>query len=213
MIDASALGQKRRGRKPKSNKRVPLSLLLDPELRRRLVDAAEENGRSITKETELTLKRGFKVFISHSLRDAPSVSELTAVLARASDSEISDPDREGRRNQSKEATVIASSIGERAGGFLEINYRGRSKDERIAQDLGISPGMSKLLRQGRAWTVARLDQALALWPEFRGFVFAEPRSEQIVNSLRQLTAGLAQLAVEVAQLRQELLTKGRDWPA
>jgi outer membrane murein-binding lipoprotein Lpp len=73
--------------------------------------------------------------------------------------------------------------------------------------------MAKLLRQGRAWTVARLDQALALWPEFRGFVFPEARSDQIANRLERLAAGLARLANEVAELRQELRSdRLRDRP-
>jgi hypothetical protein len=181
--DTDAFGQRRRGRKPKSNKRVPLSLLVDPEVRRRLVDAAQENGRSLTGETEVTLKRGFNVFISHSM---DSETEKIA------------------HNLCINTTVSASSIGERAGIFLVITYPGRSKDERIAHDLGISAGMAKLLRQGRAWTVGRLDQALELWPEFREFVFFEPRSMQIANQLEQLAAGLARLANEMAELRQEL---------
>ena len=156
MIDANVLEHRRRGRRPKANKRVPLSLLLDPELRSRLIDAAEENGRSITRQTELMLKQGFarpatkgdiKVFVSGSLKDEPVMSEMLGALNRVNTD-----------------SQVANSVGERAGAFLEINYPGRSKDERIAQDLGISAGMAKLLRQGRAWTVARLDQALELWP-------------------------------------------------
>jgi len=207
-MDANALGQRRRGRKPKSNKRVPLSLLVDPEIRARLVDAAQENGRSITGETEVTLKRGLNnIFVSCSVNDAASMSELSAALARASDGETSDPG--GRaRNRVNKATDLGSTVGERAGAFLEMNYPGRSKDERIAHDLGISAGMAKLLRQGRAWTIARLDQALELWPEFRGFVFPEPRDDEIANRLEQLAAGFARLVEEFAELRQELRLKG-----
>jgi len=185
--DANAPGQRRRGRRPKANKRVPLSLLVDPELRSRLIDAAEANGRSITRQTELMLKQGFTVFISHSSHDKPAMSEVLAAL--------------NRDNMDSESD---NYIGKRAGAFLEMNYPGRNKDERIAQDLGISTGMAKLLRQGRAWTVGRLDQALELWPEFREFVFFEPRSMQIANQLEQLAAGLARLANEMAELRQEL---------
>ena len=208
VIDVNVLGQRRRGRKPKSNKRVPLSLLVDPEIRDRLVDAARENGRSITRETELTLKRGFNIFLSYDVRDAPSVSESVVALVHALDGETSDPDKEGR-NQGNDTAISASSIGERAGVFLEINYPGRSKDERIAHDLGISVGMAKLLRQGRAWTVARLDQAMELWPGFREFVFPEPRSDQIANLLAHLVAGLARVANEVGELRQELRSARR----
>ena len=53
MTDANALAQRRPGRPPKANKRVPLSLLVDPKLRVFLAHAAEENGRSITRQTEL----------------------------------------------------------------------------------------------------------------------------------------------------------------
>ena len=192
MSDANALGQRRRGRRPKANKRVPLSLLVDPELRSRLIDTAEANGRSITRQTELMLKQGFEVFISYSSHDQPAVSEmLAAALNRANIYSESD-----------------NSIAKRAGAFLEMNYPGRNKDERIAQDLGISTGMAKLLRQGRAWTVARLDQALELWSEFRGFVFPEPRCDQIVNLLEQLAVAFARLAHEFAELRQD--PRGRE---
>ena len=191
MNDANAPGQRRRGRRPKANKRVPLSLLVDPELRSRLIDAAEENGRSITRQTELMLKQGFKVFVSYSSQDAAVRSEVLAALS------LTNTDSQ-----------MANSIGERAGTFLEIHYPGRGKDERIARDLGISAGMAKLLRQGRAWTVPRLDQALELWPEFRGFVFPAPRSDQIANRLEQLAVGLARFADEFAELRQDLRSEG-----
>ena len=187
MSDANALGQRRRGRRPKANKRVPLSLLVDPELRSRLIDAAEANGRSITRQTELMLKQGFTVFISHSSHDKPAMSEVLAAL--------------NRDNMDSESD---NYIGKRAGAFLEMNYPGRNKDERIAQDLGISTGMAKLLRQGRAWTVARLDQALELWPEFWRFVFPAPRGDHIGNRLEELAAAFARLADEFAELRQDL---------
>lgn len=187
MSDADALGQRRRGRRPKANKRVPLSLLVDPELRSRLIDAAEANGRSITRQTELMLKQGFTVFISHSSHDKPAMSEVLAAL--------------NRDNMDSESD---NYIGKRAGAFLEMNYPGRNKDERIAQDLGISTGMAKLLRQGRAWTVARLDQALELWPEFWRFVFPAPRGDHIGNRLEELAAAFARLADEFAELRQDL---------
>jgi hypothetical protein len=213
VINANAFGARRRGRQPKPNKRVPLSLLVDPEIRRRLVHAAEENGRSITGETELTLKRGFNVFISYSSNDAPSMAELGVALGRPSESETSDPDKQVR-DQSNRAIFLANTIGERAGFFLEVNYPGRSKDERIAHDLGISVGMAKLLRQGRAWTVARLDQALELWPEFRRFVFPAPRSDHIANRLEQLAAEFGRLADEFAELRQDLRNdRPRDHPS
>ena len=78
---------------------------------------------------------------------------------------------------------------------------GRGKDERIARDLAVSAGMAKMLRQGRGWTVARLDQAMELWPGFREFVFPTPRSDQITNRLEQLATAFARLADEFAELR------------
>jgi hypothetical protein len=186
--ETNALEQRRRGRRPKANKRVPLSLLVDPELRTSLIHTAEANGRSITRQTELLLKQAFTAFISYSSQDEPAMSgALAAALERA--------------NIHSE---LDNSIGKRAGAFLEMNYPGGKKDERIAQDLGISTGMAKLLRQGRAWTVARLDQALELWPEFQGFIFPAPHRDQIANRLEQLTDGFARLAKEFAELRQEL---------
>ena len=133
------------------------------------------------------LKQGFTVFISHSSHDKPAMSEVLAAL--------------NRDNMDSESD---NYIGKRAGAFLEMNYPGRNKDERIAQDLGISTGMAKLLRQGRAWTVARLDQALELWPEFWRFVFPAPRGDHIGNRLEELAAAFARLADEFAELRQDL---------
>jgi hypothetical protein len=54
---ASAAGGKRRGRRPKDAKRALLSVRINPELRRRMVAMAEENGRSITQQTELLLEQ------------------------------------------------------------------------------------------------------------------------------------------------------------
>ena len=70
--------------------------------------------------------------------------------------------------------------------------------------LEISAGMAKLLRSGRGWTVARLDQAIQLWPGFRDFVFA-PADDRLVNRLEQLALGLARLANQIGELRQQLL--------
>jgi hypothetical protein len=192
VIDANALGQRRRGRRPKPNKRVPLSLLLDPEIRSILADSAKENGRSITRQTELILRRGIRTY-------AVGGPVTPGTYVKLSDNETIYLDKIVNRS-----TGTARAISDRAAAFLDINYTGRSKDERIARDLGISPGMAKLLRQGRAWTVARLDQALELWPEFRGFVFPAPRTDEIANQLEELAAGLGRLADEFAELRKEL---------
>jgi hypothetical protein len=153
------------------------------------VDTAAKNGRSITQQTELALEQGIKtrVFIGYSAGE-----DMTGFLDKIYNS------------LDNTAVDLASNISARAGTFLEIKYPGRSKDERIARDLGISAGMAKMLRQGRAWTVARLDQAMELWPTFRGFVFPAPRSDQIANRLEELAAGFSRLANEFAELRQEL---------
>jgi hypothetical protein len=56
VTDTNAAGGKRPGRPRKDDKRAALSLRVNPELRRRLVAMAEENGRSITQQTELLLE-------------------------------------------------------------------------------------------------------------------------------------------------------------
>jgi hypothetical protein len=48
---------RRLGRRPKDQKRLPLSIRITPELRARLVSAAAANGRSITQEAELRLEQ------------------------------------------------------------------------------------------------------------------------------------------------------------
>jgi hypothetical protein len=112
-----------------------------------------------------------------------------------------------RSQDSNEVGESASAIGARAGAFLEINYAGASKDKRIARDLGISPQMARLLRQGRGWTVARFDQVLRLWPAaFRDFVF--PPTEELYARLDRLAdelAGLrAELRADIAALRADV---------
>src|SRR5215472_1698096 len=62
LTDPNAPERKRRGRPPKANKRVPLHLLISPQIRGRLVEMAEEHGRSITQQVELLLE--------HALRDS-----------------------------------------------------------------------------------------------------------------------------------------------
>ena len=181
MIDATTSAPSRRGRKPKADKRVPLSLLVSPALRGRLVAMAEETRRSITRQTELLLEQGVEKHVS-------KPSFLVANGYRSDNS----------------STDVARGVGARAGAFLEINYPGGGKDARIARELEISAGMAKLLRSGRGWTVARLDQAIQLWPGFRDFVFA-PADDRLVNRLEQLALGLARLANQIGELRQQLL--------
>jgi hypothetical protein len=185
VTNTNAPVQKRRGRKPKPDKRVPLSVLLDPRLRRLLADTAQKEGRSVTGQTERLLWKGVTVIYGYSTEGI----DVLFVGRTEADNNIDDPDK--------------SIIG-RAALFLETKYTGHGKDERIARDLGISAAMAKLLRRGRAWTVARLNQAMELWPEFRGFVFRAPRSDQVADQLEQLGVGLARLANELAELRHEL---------
>jgi hypothetical protein len=152
---------------------------------------AEKSDCSITGQVERLLRQGIKTDMV--IGSTGNAAPLTAIECK----------RVG----------LANNISSRAGAFLEIEYPGRSKDERIARDLGISAGMAKMLRQGRAWTVARLDQAIELWSGFRGFVFPAPPSDQIANRLEQLAAGFARLADEFAELRQELRAeRPRDSP-
>jgi hypothetical protein len=180
--------QKRRGRKPKPDKRVPLSVLLDPSLHRVLVDTAQKEGRSVTGQTERLLKQGVTIIYGHSHNGGTDVIDVLLVKRTDVDNNIGDQ---------------ANSIIGRAALFLEAKYTGRGKDERIARDLGISSGMAKLLRRGRAWTVARLNQGMELWPEFRAFVFRAPR-DQLADQLEHLAAGLTRLANELAALRRDL---------
>jgi hypothetical protein len=49
-----------RQRRPKDQKRIPLSMRITPELRDRLVTEAGENGRSITQEAEIRLQQSFR---------------------------------------------------------------------------------------------------------------------------------------------------------
>jgi hypothetical protein len=188
VTDAIALGQRHRGRRPKANKRVPLSLLLDPKLRSLIVEMAAENDCSVTGQVERLLEQSIKKrFRPEELIPFPR-GRVQVQLVNNTSYPIN-------------INIIGVSVtGSRAGIFLEINYPGPSKDERIARDLGISRGMAKMLRRGRAWTVARLDQAMELWPRFREFVFPPPPGEPI----EQLAAGFARLVDEVAELRQEL---------
>jgi hypothetical protein len=109
--------------------------------------------------------------------------------------------RSPRDNENGE---LGSGIAARAGAFLQINYAGGSRDKRIARDLGISPSMAKMLRNGRGWTVARFDQVMRLWPPFRDFVF--PAADQLANRLEQLATEFGRLTDEFAELRRELRT-------
>ncbi|MGC2198877.1 MAG: hypothetical protein WA633_01820 [Stellaceae bacterium] len=191
MTDA-ALGQRRRGRKPKADKRVPLSLLVDPRLRGRLVELAEKNGRSLTRQAELLLEHGAKEPI-------PQIPTRGWLGNHAGD--------------------FVSEISIRAGAWLEIDFPGGNKDKRIASELGISPRMAKMLRGGRGWTVARLDQAAQLWPGFREFVFlpeddpVSKRLDGLVERIDRLAERFYRLVNNIEELRGELAGPRQEWSA
>jgi hypothetical protein len=103
-----------------------------------------------------------------------------------------------------------SSIANRAAGFLETSHPGPHKDKRIARELGVSPGMAKLLRTGRGWTLARLDQAVLLHGRsFGDHVFSQLRTADTIQV--QLDKVQVQLDKVGAQLRELLnLVRGDD---
>lgn len=92
-----------------------------------------------------------------------------------------------------------SAVSRRAGLWLDRLHPGPHKDKRIGQALGISPAMAKLLRRGRGWTVARIDQALGLWP---GFGVA------IVTDEADLARRLADVERDLADLKGRLGGRG-----
>ena len=96
----------------------------------------------------------------------------------------------------------SASIAARAAWFLEINHTGPHKDKRIARSLGISPAMAKLLRAGRGWTVARLDQAIRKWPGFVAFVW--PPKEDFDDRLDRVLSEIAAVKQEIANLKTKL---------
>jgi hypothetical protein len=55
-----ALEEKRRGRRPKDQKRIPVSLRVTPTLHSRLVAMSDESGRSLTQEVEFLLERALE---------------------------------------------------------------------------------------------------------------------------------------------------------
>src|SRR5262249_6794941 len=60
--------RKRPGRRPKDQKRIPLSMRITPEMRDWLVSTAKHNGRSITQMAELLLE--------HTRRDERRIPEI-----------------------------------------------------------------------------------------------------------------------------------------
>ena len=115
-----------------------------------------------------------------------------------------------RAPRGSDAGELDSGIAARAGAWLEINFVGPSKDKRIARELGVSPSMAKMLRGGRGWTVARLDQLAGLYAGFRDFVFPPPAApppvgvDELAVRLERVVQGLERLAEQIAELREEL---------
>lgn len=114
-----------------------------------------------------------------------------------------------RAPRGSDAGELDSGIAARAGAFLEINFAGPSKDKRIARELGVSPSMAKMLRGGRGWTVARLDQLAARFAGFRDFVFPPPAAppvgvDELAARLERVVQGLERLAEQIGALRAEL---------
>ncbi len=93
------------------------------------------------------------------------------------------------------ADQLDNSIAHSAAQFLGARFQGPHKDKRIARELGISPGMAKLLRAGRGWTVARLDQGVQLYgPEFCDAIFAQPRpADKLGDQLEAISDRLREL--------------------
>jgi hypothetical protein len=101
-----------------------------------------------------------------------------------------------------EARYADNGIAARAGAFLEINHYGAHKDKRIARALSISPAMAKLLRAGRGWTVARLDQAILRWPTFQAFVW--PQTSDFDERLDRVLDEISQVKKQINDLKTKL---------
>lgn len=90
-------------------------------------------------------------------------------------------------------TNLPSGIADRAATFLAVNHAGPNKDKRIARLFGISAGMAQLLRAGRGWTVARLDQAARLYGRAFGDFVWPPSADEIHDRLDRIEAQLAEI--------------------
>lgn len=103
-------------------------------------------------------------------------------------------------------TEMANEITARAGYFLDANLPGPSKDKRLAQLLGISPDMAGLLRRGRGWTIARLEQVRRIYgAQFDQMVFGIPaRRDEVFSALAELRAEIAQTREEIADVASRL---------
>jgi hypothetical protein len=86
--------------------------------------------------------------------------------------------------------------------YVEQCHPGPHKSKRIAQRLGISPDMAKLLRQGRGWTLARVEQARRVFgPSFDQIVFAPLAGQKggfnVSARLEEISAEMRVLAASV----------------
>lgn len=87
----------------------------------------------------------------------------------------------------------SETISNRAAAFIDINYSGAHKDKRIARALGVSPAMARVLRAGRGWTVARLEQAAGLFGQaFRDAVWP-PSAAELDKRLDRIEQMLAEV--------------------
>jgi hypothetical protein len=120
-------------------------------------------------------------------------------------------DKAGKLVSKMDSVDAIDTIGDRAGWFLESHYAGPAKNKRIARALGISPGMAKLLRSGRGWTVARLEQAIACWPNFQAYVF--PQAGDLHDRIDRVLEEIAALRGEINQInaRSEALWANSRW--
>jgi len=136
------------GRPPKPDKRVLLSLRMEPELRARIVTMTEESGRSITQETEALLESA----LNGRDRDAP----LGSVKPQGGTDQTRSPDEvEG----SLLFKALELSFGRQLGGLLlMIGYAmffarlesiawSRDVAERTRRFPVVKPGAATTLRQ------------------------------------------------------------------
>lgn len=92
-----------------------------------------------------------------------------------------------------DTNLCDSGIAARAATFLAVNHPGPHATKRISRAFGVSVGMAKLLRAGRGWTVARLDQAARVYGRaFGDFVFP-PAADEIHDRLDRIERQLSEI--------------------